>query len=127
MPGAVDDFCQRILEIDRGIRFAGIASSNGRLIGFAYRKGLKPLLTKEESEVSVLQSLMRMNMRTTFEPELGKTLYAYTLYGKVKRATIPIRESSKITHIFMVSFDLGVKHEPIILDHIIPRLDGLFS
>ncbi|AIF83762.1 hypothetical protein NTE_01701 [Candidatus Nitrososphaera evergladensis SR1] len=127
MPSTVDDFCQRILEIDRGIRFAGIASSSGRLIGFAYRKGLKPLLTKEESETAVLQSLMRMNMRATLEPKLGRTIYAYTLYGKVKRATIPIRESSRITHIFMISFDLGIKHEPIIRDRIIPRLDELFS
>lgn len=98
MPGTVDDFCQRILEIDEGIRFAGIASGNGRLIGFAYRRGLKPLLTKEESEVSVLQSLVRMNMHAAFEPELGRTVYAYVLYGKVKRATIPIRVVNDHAH-----------------------------
>jgi hypothetical protein len=40
MPGTVDDFCQRILEIDKNIRFAGIAGNNGRLISFAYRKDL---------------------------------------------------------------------------------------
>lgn len=127
MSGTVDDFCQRILEIDKNIRFAGVASNNGRLISFAYRKDPKPLLTKDESEVSVLQSFMRMNMRAVFEPKLGRTLYAYALYGKVKRETIPIRKSSKITHILMMSFNFEVRHEPIILVQIMPWLDRLFS
>jgi hypothetical protein len=127
MSGTVDDFCQRILEIDKNIRFAGVASNNGRLIGFAYRKDLNPLLTKDESEILALQSFMRINMRAAFEPKLGRTLYAYALYGKVKRATIPIRKSSKITHILMVSFNLEVRYEPVILGQIMPRLDRLFS
>lgn len=127
MPGTVDDFCQRILEIDKNIRFADIAGNNGRLISFAYRKDPKPLLTKYESEVSALQSFMRMNMRATFEPKLGRTLYAYALYGKVKRETKPIRKSSKMTHILMMSFNFEVRHEPIIPGQIMPRLDRLFS
>lgn len=127
MPDTVDVFCKGILDLDPGIRFAGVASNRGRLIGSAYRKGLLPLLTKEESELSVLQSFMRMNTRAVLENKLGRTLYAYALYEKVKRVTIPVRGSSKITHIFMVSFDLDTPHEKIVIEQILPRLGTLFQ
>jgi hypothetical protein len=87
---------------------------------------LRPLATKEESEVSVLNSFTKMNTRAVMEAKIGKTIYAYALYKNVKRATIPVMELSKLTHIFMVSFDTDVEHEPIILKQIIPQLGGLF-
>ena len=127
MEGSMNDFCYWVLDLDKGIRFAGLASSSGKLVGSAYRRGLKPLATKEESEASVLNSFTKMNTRTAMEAKFGETVYAYALYKNVKRATIPIRESSKITHIFMASFDTNVEHEPIILNKIIPRISSLFS
>ena len=127
MPDSVDNFCEGILALDRKIRFAGVAGSRGRLLGYAYRKGLAALLTKEESEISVLQSFVRMDSRATLERKLGRTVYAYALYEKVKRVTIPIRGQSRITHIFMMSFDLDADHEGIVLEKVLPRLDGLFS
>ena len=47
--------CKQILELDKTIRFAGIASIEGKLIAQEYREGLESLLTKEESELSVVQ------------------------------------------------------------------------
>lgn len=126
MPGTVDEFCRGILDIDKKIRFAGVASNHGRLIGYAYRKDLRPLLTKEESEISVVQSFIRMDSRVKLEHKLGKTVYAYALYDKVKRVTIPVRSEGKITHIFMVSFDLDCDHEKIVIQKILPGLAGLF-
>ncbi|NWG37248.1 MAG: hypothetical protein HXY31_06530 [Nitrososphaera sp.] len=111
--------------MDRGIRFVGVANREGKLIAHAYRKGIVPLLTPQETEVSVLQSFIRMGTRATLEQKIGETVYAFTMYRKVKRVTIPLRNSSKITHIFMVSFDLDVDHEPIIINKIIPELENL--
>lgn len=96
MPGSIDDFCYWVRDLNKGIRFAGLASSKGKLVGYAYRKSLKPLATIEE--------------------EFGQTIHAYARYRNVKRATIQVMESSKLTHIFMASFDTGVEHEPIILN-----------
>lgn len=64
-----------------------------------------------------------MGTRTTIENKLGETVYAFAMYKKVKRATIPIRNASKITHLLLVSFDIETNHEPIILDKILPELD----
>ena len=41
--------CEQILELDNTIRFVGIANLEGKLIAHEYRKGLRSLLTEEES------------------------------------------------------------------------------
>ncbi len=92
----------------------------GKLVAAEYRKGIVPLLTKEESELSVTQSILRMGMRSTLEAKLGKTVFAFAIYEKVKRATIPVHDAGK--HILMVSFDVGADHERIIMGKILPLL-----
>ena len=120
MESSIGDFCYWVLDLNKGIRFAGLASSSGKLAGHAYRRRLKPLATKEESESSILSTFSKMNTRTEMEKGYCKTIYAFALYENVKRITIPVRDSSKITHIFMVTIDTNVDHEPIILKQIMP-------
>ena len=85
---------------------------------------MTPLLTKEESELSALPSIVRMGTRETLEEKIGKTIYAFALYEKVKRATIPIYDNSD--YILMVSFDIEAKHEAIILNKILPLLARVY-
>lgn len=110
--------CGEILELDEGIRFAGIATRFGKVVASIYREGLDPLLTRQESELSVTQSIIRMGTRQTLEQKLGKTIYAFAMYEKVKRATIPMRDAE--SHIMMVSFDNRADHERLIIEKIIP-------
>jgi hypothetical protein len=111
-----EDICKQILELDKTIRFVGIASIEGKLIAQEYREGLESLLSKEESELSVMQSIIRMGTRKVLEDKVGKTIYAFALYEKVKRATMPLGDSN----ILMVSFDIEANHEYIILNKILP-------
>jgi hypothetical protein len=127
MLGSADDFCYWVLGLDKGIRFAGLANPRGKLLGGAYRKGLKPLLTKEEAEESFLSSFTKATTHVNMEAKFGPMLYALAMYSNVKRTTIPIKELSKISHILMVSFDPSVEHEPIILHRIMPKINELFS
>ncbi|HJT47501.1 MAG TPA: hypothetical protein VJ729_04905 [Nitrososphaeraceae archaeon] len=108
--------CKQILQLDKNIRFAGIANIEGKLVSQEYREGLESFLTKEESELSVMQSIIRMGTRKVLEEKVGKTIYAFALYEKVKRATMPLGDSS----ILMVSFDIEANHEYIILNKILP-------
>src|SRR5262245_6647082 len=103
MEGSADDFCYWILGLDKGVRFAGLGNPRGKLLGGAYRKGLKPLLSKEESEESFLNSFAKINVHAAMEEKLGEMVYSLAMYENVKRTTIPIKESSKISHILMVS------------------------
>jgi hypothetical protein len=115
-----DALCLKILDIDPKVRFASVADHLGRIVASQYRKNVKPLLTKEESELSVTQSILRMGTRSVFENKLGPTIFAFAMYERVKRATIPIRDPD--SHCLMVSFDVEAEHEKIILQKIIPLL-----
>jgi hypothetical protein len=46
------EICKEILDVDNSIRFVGIASDMGTVVASAYRKGLNPLLTPEESQLT---------------------------------------------------------------------------
>ena len=43
-----EEFCDKVITLDKSIRFAGIADGDGHLVAVSERKGLKPLLTPEE-------------------------------------------------------------------------------
>ena len=115
----LNDLCKRILQLDNSIRFAGIANMKGKVVAEAYREGLSPLLTKQETELSGLQAIVKMATRRAFEEKkLGKTIYAFALYEKLKRATIPLMDEND--NILLISFELQADHENIILHKILP-------
>jgi hypothetical protein len=86
----VDMFCQSIIAKDPSIRFAGIANQMGKLIATAYRVGLQPLMSAQETEHYTVQTVLRASTRETFEDKIGKQKYAIAVYEKLIRATIPI-------------------------------------
>lgn len=130
------DICNQILEIDNSIRFAGFANNMGTVIAAQYRQALmsvekekekeQPLLTKDELELSVIESALRILTRKDMMSKLGKPIYSFTLYEKVGRATILLDNSnnSGCPPILMVSFDNhdseGPYPESIILRGILP-------
>ncbi len=117
------EICLHVVEMDGSIRFAGIASLDGKIIATEFQDGLTPLLTREESELSIMQSLIRMSTRRTLENKLGKTLYALAVYQKIKRATISLFEDgNKCDSYLMISFDNAADHEEIITGKILPFL-----
>jgi hypothetical protein len=59
-----------------------------------------------------------MKTREDYELKLGKTIYTFALYKKVKRASIAL--DSNDYSLLMVSFDTGADHESIILNKILP-------
>ena len=67
----LDDICKQILEIDKCIRFAGFANNMGTIIAAQHRgvliSGEKKkehlLLTKNELELSAIESVLRMATR----------------------------------------------------------------
>ena len=114
----LQDVCDQVIELDNSIRFAGFASNTGKLISYKYRKGLEPLLRSNESELSFIDSALRMRTRKDMEPKLGKVIYSFTLYEKVKQATI--LPDSEEDPILTVSLDNnnnkgGIDHESLIL------------
>ena len=87
---AVFNLCNQILELDAKIRFVGIANHLGTLLATAYRNGLVPLLTRQETTHYALQSVLRASIREDFESKLGRQQYSIGKYENVIRATIPM-------------------------------------
>ncbi|MDQ6862959.1 MAG: hypothetical protein M3044_03970 [Thermoproteota archaeon] len=128
------DICSQILEIDISIRFAGFVNNMGTVIAAQHREALmsvekaseQSLLTKDELELSAVESVLTMVTRKDMMPKLGKPIYSFALYEKVRRATILLENSnnSDCPPILMVSFnnnnEAGTYQESIILNGILP-------
>jgi hypothetical protein len=117
----LDSLCSKIIESDKTIRFVGISNKMGNQIISRYRNGLTPLLTPTEIEMYAMQTVLRMNTRKDFELKLGKPIYSFTLYQKVKRVTITLE--NKEYPILMASFDVESDHDNIIVNKILPLIN----
>lgn len=114
----LNELCKQIIQSDNSIRFVGIADKYGKQVAVNYREGLVPYLDQTESEIYSIDTVMRMNSRLEMESKLGKVIYSFTLYEKLKRATIYV---GNIDYpVLMTSFDTHSDHDSIILNKILP-------
>jgi hypothetical protein len=118
-----EKICDEIVELDGSIRFAGIANNMGKVVAAKFKRGVQALLTEEEIEDNIIKAVLRMKTREDYEQKLGKTIYTFALYDKVKRASIALDQGNY--SLLMVSFDVAADHESIILHKILPRLRQL--
>lgn len=116
----LDSLCSRILESDKTIRFVGISNKMGNQIISRYRSSLVPLLTPKEIEMYAMQSVLRMNTRKDYESKLGKPIYSFTLYQKIKRVTVTLE--NREYPILLASFDIEADHENVIVNKILPMI-----
>ena len=114
------EICNQVLQLDKSIRFAGIANNMGTLIAYKLREGLVPLLNEEELENSIMKTVLRMKIREDFESKLGDVIYTFALYKRVKRASIPLDHADFA--VLTMSFDMAADQDSIIMDKILPVL-----
>ena len=118
-----EEFCDKVITLNKSIRFAGIADGDGHIVAIAERKGLKPLLNPEERAQYAITAATRQYTRLRWEYLLGKINYAMSNYAKLVRATIPIAdENSRLYYVLLLSFDreTGQGVHEIIMEKIIP-------
>ncbi|MEK6957088.1 MAG: hypothetical protein AABW74_04200 [Thermoproteota archaeon] len=88
-----DEFCDKILRLDKKIRFVGIYDAP-RVYG-KMQEGLTAYLSPFETETSLNQALYRWKARLKFQQKIGAPVFALTKYEKVYRVTM-IFEGEKI-------------------------------
>jgi hypothetical protein len=117
----LSSLCKHVLEADNSIRFAGIANKFGSMIVYEYRKDLVPLLTENESTLSTIESVIRMNTRIgekNIELKLGKPIYSFTIYEKIKRVTFLLDDQDY--PILMISLNReSTDQESVVLSRIL--------
>lgn len=115
------EICNQVLQLDKSIRFAGVANNMGTLIAYKLRKGLVPLLNEEELQNNIMKTVLRMKTREDYESKLGGVIYTFALYKRVKRASIPLDHPDLA--VLTVSFDMAANQDSIIMDKILPVLN----
>jgi hypothetical protein len=113
--------CSQILQLDNSIRYAGVGNNMGTLVTYEFRQGVEPILNEEELQSNTINAVLRMKTREDYESKLGDVVYTFTLYKKVKRASIPLDHPLNLM-VLNVSFDIVADHERIILDKILPAI-----
>jgi hypothetical protein len=122
MKSFFQDFCDKVIALDKSVRFAAIADEDGKLMATAERRGLKPLLTPEERAQYAITAATRQYTRLRWEYLLGKINYATSHYARLVRATIPIAdENSRLSYVLLLSFDVETENvHDVIMKKIIP-------
>ena len=116
-----DNFCQKIIFLDKSIRFVGLVNKSGVLIASAYREGLTPIMTREETLQYAIQAVTRALLREDFAAKLGESEYSITKYLRLIRALIPFEyENNKL--FVLLSFDIGSNPVQVIEDKVIPYI-----
>jgi hypothetical protein len=87
-------FQEKAMKISPSIRYVTITDLNGRIKSSGHRKGVKNLLTAQESLKSLKTSANIWKARNQLSRKIGKGKYALAEYGKIKRIVIPIGMSN---------------------------------
>ena len=114
-----EEIIDEIMSLDYKIRFVGIVLENTHLSKM--RPNLDNLLTPEETQESIDDSLLRWETRKKFFAKLGDGLYALTEYKKVIRMTIPIKSDGLV----LISLEPDGYHE-ILLKEILSIVHDRF-
>jgi len=102
--------CQEILEFDSNIRFVGISQNNGKFLAGAFNSNVEYLVDKEEYKMSLHYAHQRWDTRKTLAHKIGKPLYAFAEYEKIKQIGFPLND----TDLLLLSLDPDADHEKII-------------
>jgi hypothetical protein len=82
--------CDKIIKLDRNIRFAGIVNSRGEVIEGGFQQGIQPLLDGTEEQQMYVQSLWNITALQKYSGRLGKVRYMITAHDRVTLMTFPL-------------------------------------
>jgi hypothetical protein len=115
-------FVKKLVNLNKSIRWAGIANQLGIIIKETYREGLRPLLTSEDNLEYAANTIARHKERMKYEPKIGKLKYTLVKYEKVNRIMIPLNNDNNY---LLFSLDVQeVDYDNIIKENIIPFIEG---
>ena len=115
-------FVKKILNLNRSIRWVGIANQRGIIIKETYREELTPLLTSEENLEYATNTIARHKERIKYEPKIGKLEYTLVKYERVNRIMIPLNNNNNY---LLFSLDVEqIDYDNIIKKNIIPFVEG---
>jgi hypothetical protein len=99
-----------VMNIDTKIRLVTICDINGKVMFSDHRRGVKNLLSPEESKESLELAVNSWKTRSKLAPKIGKGKYVLAEYEKIKRITMPLGDN----HLLYVTTEPEADHSNII-------------
>ena len=84
------NLCDKIIKLDRNIRFVGIVNNKGEVIDGGFQEGVEPLLDESDEQEMYANSLLNMTLLQNFSDRLGKIKYSLAEHQKIALMTFPI-------------------------------------
>jgi hypothetical protein len=85
-------FCDKIIKLDRSIRFVGIVNSRGEVIEGGFKHGVEPLLNGTDEQQMYIHSLSNLSVLQSYSDRLGIVRFSLTEHEKVTLMTFPLDE-----------------------------------
>lgn len=82
--------CDRIIKLDRSIRFVGIVNNRGEVIEGGFKQGVEPMLNGTDEQQMYIHSLSNLTMLQSYKDRLGMVRYNLTEHEKVILMTFPL-------------------------------------
>jgi hypothetical protein len=80
----------KIIKLDRNIRFVGILNRSGEVIEGGFKQGVEPMLNGIDEQQLYLHSLSNLTTLESYGQRLGRVYYSLTEHEKVTLLTIPL-------------------------------------
>jgi len=84
------NLCDKIIKLDRNIRFVGVVNSRGEVIEGGFQQGVEPLLNGTDEQQMYIQSLWNLTALESYRDRLGRVRYSITEHEKVTLLTFPL-------------------------------------
>lgn len=116
------DFAGQVFNLDQHIRFVGMASQEGKLLGYKYRDGTQDPMTDSELEKSMMPLIIQIQLYARVKEIAGELKYHVGTFERMYAASIPVRLNPKAEVYIVMSFELGCEPKQIIEDELLPLI-----
>jgi hypothetical protein len=119
-------FCKDVLSLDEAIRIVLLCTKEGDIVGIDSRESDKLLMPPQQIPELIMKSLIRLNILKTLEETLGKVVYSFTEFEKIKGIAVVlgsyVNDPFLQDCVLLLSFEKESDHCKIIEEQLFPFL-----
>lgn len=88
----LESICTMILDLDPGIRFAGIMTNKGKLLVGRKKKGIRAFATPKDQEMLLMETALGVRMLKEHDTHLGPVNFTISYGDKIISMNFPLRD-----------------------------------